>query len=690
MAGEIFISYRRADQAKAGLLYQLLKDRGVDAWYDALLDAGDNWRDKTANALVAAPIFVLLFSKTAAQSDDISKELAAATFQKKTVIPVRIDNIHPEGAFLYELASRNWFDAYEDTEARLAVLADRLATLVRGKPEEAKAAVLKLGAPITAIPPQAAPVPDPKPAKPFHRNPKIIGALAGLAVAVLAGVFFLTRQPATPTPPTPPGNAAASNARIAFFGFTPDDSPQAKAIAATANDEVFRALSRQKLDAVTRSDTMAPHTNSTLDRAKELGARFVIEGYVRVNGGRLDSGFSLVDARTRTTILQRGKADDDLKAARWLPHEVSQQAVQRTNCVISYLSSYGARTPDAATLILFGQACTSDYTTAAVAPARELLKRNPEGVIEAARLAATLAWNVPASPQAMRPAMFAEANRALAVAENFGPDSYATTEARVSLAAMHDRPPIEWLPKAEASLARAPQPSESAFHARANNTVAWMMLQLGRMREADSYAQAAVDSDPTFALWQYYAPFARAAANRYNANGELFENLLNQRTAGFTWEMALTSAIFMKAFDPEIAFAAARPEVQSAVPCYRNLIASLNAKDAKTRLAGARAADVCLTAFDSPHVNIMTQSALGDLDRAFAIADRADLTSYLWQYYPPLFLPPTRAMRADPRFLRLMRKLGYFDYWKQTKTKPDVCSTPEEKGIPLCLALAPG
>ncbi len=36
MSGEIFISHRRADQAKAGLLYQLLKDRGVDAWYDAL------------------------------------------------------------------------------------------------------------------------------------------------------------------------------------------------------------------------------------------------------------------------------------------------------------------------------------------------------------------------------------------------------------------------------------------------------------------------------------------------------------------------------------------------------------------------------------------------------------------------------------------------------------------------------
>lgn len=41
MAGDIFISYRRSDQAKAELLHRLLNERGVDSWYDALLGAGD-------------------------------------------------------------------------------------------------------------------------------------------------------------------------------------------------------------------------------------------------------------------------------------------------------------------------------------------------------------------------------------------------------------------------------------------------------------------------------------------------------------------------------------------------------------------------------------------------------------------------------------------------------------------------
>ena len=131
MAGEIFISYRRADAAWARLLHSQLRAEGVEAWYDALVGPGQDWRIATAKALEASRIFVLLFSENAAQSSDIAKELAAATLERKLIIPVRLENIAPKGAFLYELASRNWVNAYENTEAKLAELAKGLAHLVR-------------------------------------------------------------------------------------------------------------------------------------------------------------------------------------------------------------------------------------------------------------------------------------------------------------------------------------------------------------------------------------------------------------------------------------------------------------------------------------------------------------------------------------------------------------------------------
>src|SRR5258707_13198201 len=131
MAGEIFISYRRADEAWARLLHAQLQAEGVEAWYDAQVGAGQDWRIATAKALEDSQIFVLLFSANAAQSSDIAKELAAATLEKKLIIPVRLENIATKGAFLYELASRNWVNAFEDTETKLAELAKGLAHLGR-------------------------------------------------------------------------------------------------------------------------------------------------------------------------------------------------------------------------------------------------------------------------------------------------------------------------------------------------------------------------------------------------------------------------------------------------------------------------------------------------------------------------------------------------------------------------------
>ena len=82
MAGEIFISYRRADEAWARLLHSQLQAEGVEAWYDAQVGAGQDWRIATAKALEASQIFVLLFSENAAQSSDIAKELAAAIWKR--------------------------------------------------------------------------------------------------------------------------------------------------------------------------------------------------------------------------------------------------------------------------------------------------------------------------------------------------------------------------------------------------------------------------------------------------------------------------------------------------------------------------------------------------------------------------------------------------------------------------------
>ena len=188
MAGEIFISYRRADQAWARLLHAQLRAEGIEAWYDAQVGAGQDWRIATAKALEASQIFVLLFSSNAAQSSDIAKELAAATLEKKLIIPVRLENIAPKGAFLYELASRNWVNAYENTEAKLAELSKGLAYLVRtGARDES---VLPFdrsegGEHIPAPPKKSLP------------KPVLIAAAAIVMVAAVTALFWMYSRPAS-------------------------------------------------------------------------------------------------------------------------------------------------------------------------------------------------------------------------------------------------------------------------------------------------------------------------------------------------------------------------------------------------------------------------------------------------------------------------------------------------------------
>lgn len=65
------------------------------------------------------------------------------------------------------------------------------------------------------------------------------------------------------------------------------------------------------------------------------------------------------------------------------------------------------------------------------------------------------------------------------------------------------------------------------------------------------------------------------------------------------------------------------------------------------------------------------------LSRGFAVPDfagrqnRAATVTLDDRETRPLFLPPAKAMRADPRFAQLMRALGLDKYWQASGSKPD-------------------
>jgi hypothetical protein len=126
MASDIFLSYSRADQQLANQFVKIASERGLSVWYDQMIEGGDDWRSKIVDAVSSAKALVILFSAHSNGSRQLIKELAIADSFQKLAIPVLIANCQPRGAYLYELASRNWVNLHPDPSTRLVPLIENL------------------------------------------------------------------------------------------------------------------------------------------------------------------------------------------------------------------------------------------------------------------------------------------------------------------------------------------------------------------------------------------------------------------------------------------------------------------------------------------------------------------------------------------------------------------------------------
>jgi hypothetical protein len=131
MTHDIFLSYSHADEKLARQLIALARERGLSFWYDVLIVEGD-WREKIVEAMRQSSIVVVLFSGETNKSKQLKKELAIADRLDKPVIPVLLEDVAPEGNYLYELASKNWIVLHPEPSRRLPELLEKLSAVVEG------------------------------------------------------------------------------------------------------------------------------------------------------------------------------------------------------------------------------------------------------------------------------------------------------------------------------------------------------------------------------------------------------------------------------------------------------------------------------------------------------------------------------------------------------------------------------
>jgi hypothetical protein len=127
----IFISYSSKDQKAAETLCSALESRGFSCWIAARdVHAGEDFQEAIVNAIERAKAMVLVFTENANNSDEIKKEMVLAGQYDVVVIPVRVEDIRPRGAFAYQLATRQWIDLFDDWERGIQRLAARVAALI--------------------------------------------------------------------------------------------------------------------------------------------------------------------------------------------------------------------------------------------------------------------------------------------------------------------------------------------------------------------------------------------------------------------------------------------------------------------------------------------------------------------------------------------------------------------------------
>ncbi len=134
MGYDAFISFSSKDSIAADKLRHGLELRGLTCWISSRdVAPGADFADSIVKALETSSVMVLVFSANANNSDEVKKELVLAGEYKMPVMPVRIENVLPSGAFRYQLTIRQYLDLFEDWDTNLAKLAEQVSRMAESR-----------------------------------------------------------------------------------------------------------------------------------------------------------------------------------------------------------------------------------------------------------------------------------------------------------------------------------------------------------------------------------------------------------------------------------------------------------------------------------------------------------------------------------------------------------------------------
>jgi serine/threonine-protein kinase len=460
-------------------------------------------------------------------------------------------------------------------------------------------------------------------------------------------------------PPSAPASEQGSIAVLPFVNMSSDAEQEYFSDGLT--EELLNVLAQiPELRVASRTSAFAfKGKNVPVDSiARALHVANVLEGSVRRSGDRVRITAQLVEARNGFNLWSE-TYDRDLKDIFAVQDEISKAIVHQLQIKLAAggapLAKQETADPEAHTLLLKGIAAGRQNTRESFAEAerlfRQAIQRDPRYARAHARLAATLmnrAYLRQIPLEAGYAQARAEAERALAL------DPGLSTAHMVLglIADSHD-----WdFAAAEEHYRRAVEANPN--DAQAYSSRAWLLMRLGKPEEAIREARRAVELDAVsasaynnLAVMYGYSGQEQRAVEAYMAAlalapdaGGVSANLAPIYSDLGRHAEAIRTAERARSLDPEDHFTLATLGYAYARAGKR--------PEAERALAALRSKPEV-----SPYLIAAVYAGLGDKEHAFemleqAVKQRDDLVPDLGVH------PAFKELRSDPRFARLLRKIG--------------------------------
>jgi hypothetical protein len=113
MARDVFVSYRREDQAIADRVCESLERRRVDCWIAPRdMPLGEDWPEAIVDGIQQCHTFVLILSRNCQHSRHIARELELADSHALRIVALRVQDVQPPPQLLFFLGNVQWLDAF--------------------------------------------------------------------------------------------------------------------------------------------------------------------------------------------------------------------------------------------------------------------------------------------------------------------------------------------------------------------------------------------------------------------------------------------------------------------------------------------------------------------------------------------------------------------------------------------------